>query len=236
MRADLLDRPGVRRSAGRASRHGAEREEEGRRDACMWSASRSRCRAPEPDRSAAAGAWASTPTRCSRNSASAPRKSPRCARPRRFDEAPSFRDASRSARGVGMQTETRRLAHVAARTTPHQGRCQSEAATDAADRQDAVAQGGRVGYLIFNNPERHNAVSLDMWQAAAEHARRLPERRATSASWWSPAPAARRSSRAPTSRASRRSAPTRRRWRATTTSSSKSYRGVPRVPRSRPSR
>ncbi len=23
-----------------------------------------------------------------------------------------------------------------------------------------------VGYLIFNNPERHNAVSLDMWQAA----------------------------------------------------------------------
>ncbi len=25
---------------------------------------------------------------------------------------------------------------------------------------------GRVGYLIFNNPERHNAVSLDMWAAA----------------------------------------------------------------------
>src|SRR5665213_3618967 len=24
-----------------------------------------------------------------------------------------------------------------------------------------------VGYLIFNNPERHNAVSLDMWEAAA---------------------------------------------------------------------
>jgi enoyl-CoA hydratase len=26
---------------------------------------------------------------------------------------------------------------------------------------------GRIGYLIFNNPERHNAVSLDMWVAAA---------------------------------------------------------------------
>ena len=26
---------------------------------------------------------------------------------------------------------------------------------------------GRVGYLIFNNPERHNAVSLDMWDATA---------------------------------------------------------------------
>jgi len=27
---------------------------------------------------------------------------------------------------------------------------------------------GRVGYVIFNNPERHNAVSLDMWEAAIE--------------------------------------------------------------------
>jgi len=26
---------------------------------------------------------------------------------------------------------------------------------------------GRVGTLIFNNPEKHNAVSLEMWQAAA---------------------------------------------------------------------
>ena len=25
---------------------------------------------------------------------------------------------------------------------------------------------GRVGYVIFNNPERHNAVSLDMWEKA----------------------------------------------------------------------
>jgi len=26
---------------------------------------------------------------------------------------------------------------------------------------------GQVGYMIFNNPERHNAVSLDMWEAAS---------------------------------------------------------------------
>ena len=26
---------------------------------------------------------------------------------------------------------------------------------------------GKVGYLTFNNPERHNAVSLEMWEAAA---------------------------------------------------------------------
>src|SRR5581483_12329797 len=24
---------------------------------------------------------------------------------------------------------------------------------------------GRVGYVIFNNPERHNAMSLEMWEA-----------------------------------------------------------------------
>ena len=27
---------------------------------------------------------------------------------------------------------------------------------------------GRVGYVIFDNPERHNAVSLDMWAAAGK--------------------------------------------------------------------
>ncbi len=27
---------------------------------------------------------------------------------------------------------------------------------------------GQVGYVIFNNPERHNAVSLEMWAATAE--------------------------------------------------------------------
>src|SRR5262245_31566833 len=33
------------------------------------------------------------------------------------------------------------------------------------DKMLARKDGG-VGYLIFNNPERHNAVSLDMWAAA----------------------------------------------------------------------
>jgi enoyl-CoA hydratase len=27
---------------------------------------------------------------------------------------------------------------------------------------------GRVGYVTFNNPERHNAVSLEMWEATAQ--------------------------------------------------------------------
>lgn len=28
-----------------------------------------------------------------------------------------------------------------------------------------VRKDGRVGYVIFNNPERHNAVSMEMWEA-----------------------------------------------------------------------
>jgi len=35
------------------------------------------------------------------------------------------------------------------------------------DKMLARKEGG-VGYLIFNNPERHNAVSLEMWQAASD--------------------------------------------------------------------
>ena len=33
---------------------------------------------------------------------------------------------------------------------------------------------GGVGYVIFNNPERHNAVSLEMWAATPlrDHERR----------------------------------------------------------------
>src|SRR5215468_9608674 len=41
---------------------------------------------------------------------------------------------------------------------------------DAVTRTDKMLarKDGRVGYLIFNNPERHNAVSLDMWARTAE--------------------------------------------------------------------
>ena len=37
---------------------------------------------------------------------------------------------------------------------------------DSSDKMLARKE-GRVGTMIFNNPERHNAVSLEMWQAAA---------------------------------------------------------------------
>ena len=72
-----------------------------------------------------------------------------------------------------------------------------------------------VGHIIFNNPERRNAVSLEMWQAVE----RVLEAFAatTTCAWWcSRAPAARRSSRAPTSRSSRTSARAPRRSRTTT--------------------
>ena len=42
---------------------------------------------------------------------------------------------------------------------------------------------GRVGYVIFNNPERHNAVSLEMWAATGRDPRRL--RAATTRCAWS---------------------------------------------------
>ena len=69
VRADLRHRPDVRRSAGRASRHRAERDQEGQEQDAARRASRSRCRARRR------GSWrgrrssASIPTRCSRNSA-----------------------------------------------------------------------------------------------------------------------------------------------------------------------
>jgi len=37
----------------------------------------------------------------------------------------------------------------------------------ATDKMIAKKEGG-IGWMIFNNPERHNAVSLEMWTAAAE--------------------------------------------------------------------
>jgi enoyl-CoA hydratase len=35
-----------------------------------------------------------------------------------------------------------------------------------ADNKMLSRKDGRVGYVIYNNPEKHNAVSLDMWEAA----------------------------------------------------------------------
>lgn len=37
----------------------------------------------------------------------------------------------------------------------------------ATEKMISKKEGG-IGYMIFNNPERHNAVSLEMWQAALE--------------------------------------------------------------------
>jgi hypothetical protein len=42
---------------------------------------------------------------------------------------------------------------------------------------------GRTGYVTFNNPERHNAMSLEMWESAQQL---MVERIAASASWSTP--------------------------------------------------
>src|ERR1051325_4879954 len=44
---------------------------------------------------------------------------------------------------------------------------QAAVATPQAEKMLSRREGS-VGYVIFNNPERHNAVSLDMWQAAGQ--------------------------------------------------------------------
>src|SRR5882672_9478113 len=44
---------------------------------------------------------------------------------------------------------------------------QAAVATPQAEKMLSRKEGS-VGYVIFNNPERHNAVSLDMWQVAGE--------------------------------------------------------------------
>ena len=44
---------------------------------------------------------------------------------------------------------------------------QAAVATPPAEKMLSRKEGS-IGYVIFNNPERHNAVSLDMWRAAGE--------------------------------------------------------------------
>jgi enoyl-CoA hydratase len=46
---------------------------------------------------------------------------------------------------------------------------QQEPDMDDVTQSDKVLRrkDGRIGYVIFNNPERHNAVSLDMWAATS---------------------------------------------------------------------
>jgi enoyl-CoA hydratase len=41
-------------------------------------------------------------------------------------------------------------------------------ATDTADEKLIGLKDGAVGHVIFNNPAKHNAVSLEMWQTAAK--------------------------------------------------------------------
>ena len=149
LRADLFDRPGVRRPAGQAPQASRKTPRGPMARSRPSSASRSRCRARRARSSRRRRSSASTPTRCSRNSVSPTTKSPSCTRPRRYE-------ALTEQRSYGRMTQT--------------------------DKMLSRKEGG-VGYLTFNNPERHNAVSLEMWEAAAGHSRRLRSRQGRSASW-----------------------------------------------------
>ena len=84
VRADLRDRPDVRRPAGRAPRHGAAGQEERQVEMKLVGQPMSLSRTPSKLVSGRPGS-ASRPTGCSRNSASRRPRSRRCARRRRSD-------------------------------------------------------------------------------------------------------------------------------------------------------
>ena len=94
---------------------------------------------------------------------------------------------------------------------------------------------GGIGWMIFNQPEKHNAVSYDMWLAVPKIIAAFeedPEVRVIVRCW---ALASARSCPAPTSLNSTRSAAPRRPSRSTTTAGS-CARGARLEPSSRPSR
>ena len=116
VRADLFGRPGLRRPAGRASRHSAGREDQGQVQAAHGGPADVAVAYAEPSWWRARPSSASIPMRCSRSSGSARRTSRRCAKRTRFD----------GCRRVGAHD------HGARRT--------SDGRRDQ-DRQDALAQG-----------------------------------------------------------------------------------------------
>ena len=70
---------------------------------------------------------------------------------------------------------------------------------------------GPMLHIRFNNPAKHNALSVDMWEAVPPLLAQARERRQRARWSCSPARATRPSSPAPTSRSSRTCAPRRKR-------------------------
>ena len=114
MRADLFDRPDLRRRAGEASRHRQGRAHAGARRPSAWSASRCGCRARRARSWRRRRCSASTPTRSWPSSASARTRSENCAPKRRSEDDQSRR--------IGKRDRHER---------------------DGQDRQGALAQGRR---------------------------------------------------------------------------------------------
>ena len=147
VRADLFDRPGVRRRAGQASRHRQGRPHaEARRRSAGRPAGVAVAHA-ERDRGAAADA----------------RRAHR-------------RDPGRVRLRQGRDQEAARGEDALSALERYQ---ESETDMNEMAKTDKVLsrKEGGVGYVVFNNPERHNAMSLDMWAATGPHHGRFRERR-----------------------------------------------------------
>src|SRR5947209_7570244 len=93
------------------------------------------------------------------------------AEPGRGSAAGGRGDYRRHTQGIRLQHETDRRAAQGECCLTSSNWCArrgGQAMDDVTKTDKMLARkDGRVGYVIFNNPERHNAVSLDMWAATS---------------------------------------------------------------------
>ena len=86
-----------------------------------------------------------------------------------------------SLRGAGARRQSRRNAHSSPRLLRSARKDRAVEGRPMLDQpitsKMLAEKDGAVGRLIFNNPARHNAVSLEMWQARGADHGRFRERR-----------------------------------------------------------
>src|SRR5262249_17361451 len=163
------------RSAGRASRYGAEGEDQGQIELAHGRPAGVAVAHAEPARGAAAGARRAyrrgaqgVRLQCEGNRGAAPEQRDLTGEIERRAGTSSAPNPEQSC-WWSLDSEVRTEPAASAderrnRTTSRGGQTMDD--VTKTDKMLARKE-GHVGYVIFNNPERHNAVSLDMWAATS---------------------------------------------------------------------